>query len=366
MNSLYNRLFRYRSRQDHQPLEDFLTEALADLAGRMPREDLVELIGWCFRDTARPPNLARLNGAKVSFITQVAVPGGVADLVMYVDGRPMLVVENKTWSGFRDHGSPERPANQMTTYCKWLMEASGDAECAALLITGTNDAPPGFHDGGGYAVAARGQVTWASLGRWLSSRLPAVEERRTWHDLAAELIVFIREKDLDSETFTTSDLAALTLVMPAMDRWDATLRSMWSAADDIRKRFLDSRHYSCKFQPEAGLYWNWKYEPRRSSGKKAYVGLGIRLPEMSSWYPGLQLPSSPHMIVIVSTDDGRLIHSGPPPEGWLIDDEDGDRVRALPTSELPLDPGRRIERLNSWMRETLAGAETILAGVKIK
>ncbi len=366
MNSLYSRLFRYRSRQDRQPLEDFLTEALADLAGRMPRAELVEMIGWCFRDARCTPDLACLDGAKVSFATQVSVPNGVADLVMHVDGRPMLVVENKTWSEFRDHGSSERPANQMTTYCGWLREASEGAECAALLITGTRNAPPGFLGGDGYAVAARGQVTWATLGRWLLSRLPAPQERQTWHELAAELVGFIREKELDSDIFTSADLAALTMAMPAMDRWDATLRSMWSAADDVRKRFLEARHYDFRFQPEAGLYWNWKYEPRRTSGNKAYVGLGVRLPEMSSWYPSLQLPSSPHMAVIVSTDDGRLVHLGPPPEGWLADDEDGDRILAFPIHELPLDPGRRAERLNNWMREALTGAEAILAGVKIK
>ncbi|KYC32362.1 hypothetical protein A0J57_10560 [Sphingobium sp. 22B] len=76
----------------------------------------------------------------------------------------MLVVENKTWSGFRDHGTPERAANQMTTYCEWLNRESGGEVCAALLVTGTTDAPEGYHDGDSYAVDARAQVTWVSIG----------------------------------------------------------------------------------------------------------------------------------------------------------------------------------------------------------
>ncbi len=48
MSSLYGRLFTYRERPHRSPLEDFLTEALADLLNRMPTSEMVEFVSKFF------------------------------------------------------------------------------------------------------------------------------------------------------------------------------------------------------------------------------------------------------------------------------------------------------------------------------
>lgn len=257
MSTLYGRLFRHRARADRQPLEDFLSEALADLLTRMPVAEVVALLQWSFADARTTPPWQTVLTARLEWNTQVATSGGIADIVLYVDRRPVMVVENKTWSGFRDHSSSGQSGNQITTYCRWLRREAGEqVQCATLLITATTDAPPGDHGDGDYAVAARAQVTWAALGRWLKSRLPSPERAETWHDLAAELIGFIKERGLSSEIYTQSDVAALTLALPTMERWEATFSTMWSAVEDARPRFLNKQVSKLEFNVDAGMFWH--------------------------------------------------------------------------------------------------------------
>jgi len=363
MRGLYSSLFRYRSRPDRQPLEDFLTEALADIMRRMSPDAQIDMLDWCFRDARHKPDWGCLRGSKVSLETQVVVAGGIADLVLYRDERPMLVIENKTWSGFRDHGTVDRSANQMTTYCEWL---SGETpRGAALLVTGTSDAPEGYHGGDGYAIDARAQVTWASLSRWLNSLLPAVENRRTWHDLAAELIVFIKEKSLSSEVFSQADLAAMSLALPTMGRWHATFTSMWSSAEDIKSRFLKPRVSDFQFNIDGAIYWQWCYGLQNFSERRAWVGLGVRIPETSNWYRDLVLPNAPHFIMILGSDNGILVHERQLPSGWLTTEEDGHCLFCIPIYDLPLDAGKRIDILAQWMRGALADAERIFSSLKL-
>lgn len=366
MQGLYSRLFVYRSRADRQPLEDFLTEVLADILTRMPRNSVIDLLEWCFRDARRGLDWKCLSGSALRWDTQVAIAGGIADLVLYCDGRPTLVIENKTWSGFRDHGTPGRPANQMTTYCEWLCGAAGKSPCGALLVTGTSEAPEGYHEEGDYAVEARAQVTWASLGRWFSSRLVETQERETWRDLAAELVDFIRERSLSSEIFTQADLAALTLALPAMDRWEATFTSMWSSCEDIRRRFLNNPVTKLQFNVEAGMYWHWRFGQPKIVPERAWVGLGLRLPEISQWFCHLDLPSSPHFVLILGSDLGALTHRGQLPPDWRSDEEDGQYMLGYPIHELPADPGKRIDALGQWMRGALTDARTILTAAKLR
>ena len=275
----------------------------------------------------------------------------------------MLVVENKTWTGFRDHGTRAGPANQITTYCEWLRNEAEGEICAVLLITGTTDAPEGYHEEGGYAIDTRAQVTWASLSRWFSSRLPPPDERRTWEDLAAELVEFIKEKGLSSEIFTQADLAAISLTLPTMDRWGATFHSMWSASEDIRLRFLNKKVSDLAFNVAAGMYWQWRYQPGPVHNR-AWVGLGLRLPEISQWYCHLDLPSSPHFVMILGSDNGDVIYRKELPQGWYSDGE-GQFVLGHPIHALPIDPGKRIDALHQWMRGALADAESILRVAKI-
>lgn len=101
--NLYGRLFRYRSRENRAPLEDYLTEALADLLERVPVQDQAKLIGNIL-GSERVWQKAFANH-RHSWRTQVACGGGFADLVLELNGKAAVVIESKLYSSVRSHGT---------------------------------------------------------------------------------------------------------------------------------------------------------------------------------------------------------------------------------------------------------------------
>lgn len=366
MESLYARLFRYRGRPDREPLEDFLSEAFADLLGRMPNNDVIDFLDHAFESPGGGSLTAGLAQSALELRTQQVIPGGIMDVVLFADGKPRLVIENKTWSGFRDHSSDEEQANQLHTYGRWLMEqCPANSPRGMLLITGTTSSPPGFHSDGAYAVTARAQITWAGVGRWLAARLTAAKGgSSTWCDLAADLVKFIREKKLSSEIFVASDVSAADLVLPTMDRWVATFDTIWQGSYQVWSDFLNPRVSGLSFNTDAGMLWHWRYSQVPAT-TKTFVGLGLRFPEQSSWYPDLILPSRPHFIFILGSDTGSLKSASELPPGWVFDDEDGQYVLAREADSFGDRPDRRVDQLQAWAKTAMKEASSILKGCRV-
>lgn len=361
MQSIYSRLFRYKARSDREPLEDFLSEALADLLSRMTTAEIQKILSWAFETAQDKPDWKWLDAQPLQWVTQVQVPGGIADIVLFAGSRPVLVIENKTWSGYQDHSTDHERATQVTTYCKWLKSGATKAgPCAILLITGTTESPEGYHGNGNFAVSARSQVTWAAMGRWLQSAIqPSQSEPKTWQTLAADLIEFLKDKKLNSEVFTSADVSAASLMMPTMERWRSSFSTMWSGADEVCRRFLKARTSDLLFQTEGGMLWQYKYGSSERTPEKSYVALALRFPEQSQWFLDMQLPEHPHFAVIILSDHGDLTTEHPLPEGWLKDEEGF--VTARPVHDFPLATDRRVHALQAWAKEKMADAETILA-----
>lgn len=366
MQSLYARLFRYRGRPDRDPLEDFLSEAFADLLGRMPAGYVVSFLDHAFEGSGAAPVTAGFARSVLELRTQEVIPGGIMDVVLFVDGTPRLVIENKTWSGFQDHSSDEEEANQLHTYCRWLMQQCPvGAPCGILLITGTTSSPPDFHGDGTYAVSARAQITWAGVGRWLGARLSAAEgSASTWCDLAADLVQFIKEKKLSSEIFVTSDVSAADLVLPTMDRWAATFDTIWQGGFQVWSDFLNPRVSDLQFKTEAGMLWQWRYS-QVPAATKTYVGLGLRFPEQSRWYEGLSLPSRPHFMFILASDKGSLDCATELPPGWVFDEEDGHFLLAREADSFGDRPDHRVDQLQAWARTAMKEAGSILKKCRV-
>ena len=359
MTSLYSRLFRYKARLDREPLEDFLSEALVDILTRMEPANVIQFLSWAFLTARNKPDWSSIAQSKTEWATQVQVPGGIADIVLYVDSMPALVVENKTWSSFQDHSTDEEEASQVTTYCKWLRtHAEVNGLCSVLLITGTTDAPPGYHTEGDFAVESRGQVTWAGVGRWFEAVIATCDMSKAWHELAVDLVEFLKEKKLNSEVFTTADVSAATLMLPTMERWRSSFSLIWSSADEICKRFLKARVSELAFHTEGGMLWQYRYGSADRTPEKAYVGVALRFPDQSQWFADSELPEHPHFAVMLLSDAGALATSISLPQGWL-QAEDG-FVAARGVHSFSLAPDRRISELQSWAKSVMQGAEHIL------
>jgi len=136
MPNIYERLFTYRERSDRSPLEDFLTEALADLFNRFPEAISRRAVAFLISNRSIPPTTLEQFwpiGAKAVWSTQRIIDGGkIIDLMMEVDGKPFIVIENKINAGFQEHqhhssSGHGKVEHQLSTYGLWLArEASPD------------------------------------------------------------------------------------------------------------------------------------------------------------------------------------------------------------------------------------------------
>ena len=105
---IYSRLYKYRVRPSGSPLENFLTEALADIFNRLPRpiqtEFLVKMLpGSCesrLRDEC-------MDGKQIKAETQVSIgaAGSVKrpDIIVYLDGEPLILFEVKVDAALQEH-----------------------------------------------------------------------------------------------------------------------------------------------------------------------------------------------------------------------------------------------------------------------
>lgn len=363
VESVYSRLFRYRAKTDREPLEDFLTEALADILGRMPTDRIYELIDHAFHDGLDDQFLRAAASNPLTWRTQVPANGKIADLVMYSGARPTLIFENKTWSAYQDHSIDDEVANQLTTYCAWLAKANAnDTPCAVVLLTGTTSYPAGYHDeGGAYAVKRRGQMTWAQLGRWFDAVRSDFDEgdKPVWLELASDFVAFLKEKNLTSEIITNSDAAALQLFIPTMDRWGATLATVWDGSQPIWEKFLKTRVSSPVFDTEGGSLWQWRYAKGDLPARMTWIGLGVRFPDQSNWYEGVLLPDQPHLFVSIGNDGHDLILNGKLPKDWVASEDEW--LLALPLHELPRSVDDRLQHLRKWGDRAMRDAQQILA-----
>src|SRR5438128_1070292 len=104
--SLYGRLFKYRERQARSPLEDFTSEALADILMRMPMKERVTLAGTLFVPPAdRSQWIESASHGDIQIVTQRRLgTEGIADIVLEKDHSPLLLVENKVGAAIRHNG----------------------------------------------------------------------------------------------------------------------------------------------------------------------------------------------------------------------------------------------------------------------
>jgi hypothetical protein len=159
--SLYSNLFRYRPREKRDPLEDFLTEALADLFNRLLHDRTAEMLRYrtiafikdilCSGRGGKAFGSMLLRAKRLEFKTQIPIEAqddvgdvrgrGRADLCLYADGRLVLVVENKRFPVGMKNGSDvptsERAiATQLKFYANWLRDKN-----AGLILLGVDQGP---------------------------------------------------------------------------------------------------------------------------------------------------------------------------------------------------------------------------------
>jgi hypothetical protein len=213
---LFQRLFKYRQRELHTPLENFVTEAFGHVLGIMPRAASIKLVCDLLlpNDDARANWRAYTTGKRLAWLTQYRCEFGIIDMVLEADRKPILAIENKIGAGFG--------ATQLTHYEEFLRWPSGAQFSALAVITHTSNIPTGFVDRN--AIQAPGEswrhaCSWADVWRWLKAEIGSVDDTRAtlndapWTVFAQEFINFLEEHDMSSSTATQLDFAAATLFL---------------------------------------------------------------------------------------------------------------------------------------------------------
>jgi len=386
LNGLYDRLFRYRERRRRAPLEDFLSEALADLLQRLPPQVSRDLIPALFLPPAAAKRWAELYGAlevpALRWETQQSTTSGtrgIADMVLFANDTPVLVVENKIGSSVRAHADWEAEeseaaertdveelatANQLATYGRWLAGSRASEWPGALaLLTHTTAAPDGFLDPreGLYGVPIRRVVNWHDVCAYLR-KLAAGGGTEAWCVLSAELVGFLVHNGLGADVINMNDLAAAQVFLPSASRFEETFRRVYAGLETIRRDiFIRSAYNAPAYDAERGMIWDFCYFQPRITGNrpKWYFGWGIRFPASSDPLRAAagDLPLQPHLFCEIGDDDGDVAEPAQT-SGWLW--RDGRAFRAKPVHEVSPEPSAFATEFASWVLENLRSAQDLL------
>lgn len=400
--SLYGNLFRFRERENHRPFENFLTEALADLLNRMPKDDVVELVSELFLagdDVSCKAWLTYIHAKEhLKWITQKSVGSGCLDILLKVDGIATLIVENKigakvaerqtngdtdepvTDDAERDLEEPETfNSNQLMVYGTWLRDQRLNEKWDGALVLLTLRTLPPANFGRAdvkYGVRCQSVCNWRQLWQWLNrkqtidnGRSPGDKDKEAWRGFCRELTAFLEENDMNEKMLTQRDIAAMELSLPT---W-RIMQELLKRCTDAAKKQLSSNGLKLKtpdiqIHPEHSEYEAWVYLMPPSAPEHMYVMWGVHFPEASPWPKTIQpYPCWPHVFVWIGRDGDvplpeKLLSSIPKPDrsdDWHVtqDNEENVIFATRPLHEFPTkigesnEKGIEMEEIVAWVRE---------------
>ena len=205
---IYSRLYMYRDRPSGSPLENFLTEALADIFNRLPMPIQTEFLVWMLprscsgrlRDKCR-------GGKKLKAVTQSTffAAGSMKrpDIIIDIDKEPIILIEAKVNAALQQHTLEGGPVegdvskisfqNQLTTYSEWIgCKCKGDWPGAVVFLTHRTRAPDGFENDGREGNSVIGVTrTWKDIGDWLANNPDLNKSETTHRALATDFNLFL-------------------------------------------------------------------------------------------------------------------------------------------------------------------------------
>jgi len=363
MTGLYRRLFTYRERPDRSPLEDFLTEALADLLNRLPAHFAQEVVAFLLSSAGTGIDEIKeywKNGTNIGWTTQKTIGGGVIDLLMEIDNVPFIVIESKIGAGFQEHqvesghddGYNKR--NQLATYGSWLAgKAPSGWGGAIVLLTHWTPPPSDFLNGSQiYKCRHRSVARWAALSRLLKSFSQSTEYYTSdWARLSGELVAFLKEEKMDSELATGHDLAALRIYDSSADRIRNSVEQIWESARLIWRPICQQTSIPLEISTNYGCVWKYRYLSR-SDLRRSYLAVGIRYPDVSSYSVDIAPDGAPYLFVELASEAGTSAITGlGMPECWIVLTDMRLAVRSL--RDFPTDPELFVSAAEAWVNDRI-------------
>jgi hypothetical protein len=380
---IYSRLYKYRERPSVSPLENFLTESLADIFNRLPMPIQTEFLVWMLPASCRSRLRNKcMDGKQIEAETQVPIgaTGSVKrpDIIVYLDDEPLILIEVKVHAALQEH-MLENPKvepiqgdvreivfqNQLKTYSEWIRsQCTGDWSGAVVFLTHGTRAPDGFENDGREGNSVIGVTqTWKNIGDWLAKNPDLNKSETTHRALASDFKHFLERQGLMSNFMTSRDLAATALFMPAHRALNHTIKKV---IFEVASKYPKSKsgNVGSGFSPDMKSYYAWYYlNNKLNPGRtKFFIGIGICFPDqgaLGSENP-VGVPRDEPFFFIQFTDDWKKAKASTLfsklPEGWVEINEDYDVVIARAVSQFEADPDDRVQSLINWALEEVGRA----------
>lgn len=312
MTSLYGRLFKYRAREARSPLEDYLTECLADLFNRLELSDQKSFVKEIFIPDKLGPQWDQfaLSLESLRLETQYPIQGGRIDLVLFTDSNPLLAIENKITAPVAATGDGD---NQLSTYGRWI-KSSKQREFPPIVcfLSHITRPPKDFISGGDKSGGAIPHVVeWGEISAALVDLCePSTNVSAEVCMLAAELYSFLGEKDMSREFAGEKEFAAAIVYLRAGTQMNHTFDTIFEHLKEIGGHFTSGvsiHDMSLHFETKDSLIWGWKYlgHPTLSG---VFFGYGIAL-EPNVTFRAADVPTRNSVFLCVGADDRRSIHA---------------------------------------------------------
>ena len=371
MVSMFSRLYSYRERADNAPLENFLTEALAEVFRRLPINLQIS-----FALALVPPadrnalSDALTDVEKIELQTQVSIPVASAtkrpDLVLYAAGQPLIVIEAKVGATLQNYvaiDGGQKPdqehttKHQLRTYAEWIVtgRVPGDVWPGAITFLTTYTVPPADFIEGRYRGAISSIRSWKDIGEWIVREV-AITDRQTTHcALAAEFRQFLKERKLMTKYILARDLAAAALFAPSAVSLYTTFTDVMKALGRHAEKLKGSRQIKAEFWSEGNSFWGWFHFAKsvKRKASKPYVAVGICFEVAEPWSADVaKLPRNEPFFFVVCADDwvaeAPATYLTRVPIGWIEIDDGWMIATTRPVSQFSADPDIRVEELKAW------------------
>ena len=280
MSDLFLDLRRYRPRfnegekADRDPLEDWLTECLATCLRALAKQSKSDLVPLLSHLSGLKENqiVRKILSADLLFLTQQVCDDKTRpDLVIYVNRKPWIVVENKV--------SHKATLSQLICYAEWLKAQVDDYAGAIAFITHHTRAPDGFHSQHQSFKGLGTRVTsWGAVSKILLKATENHPSNTISKELAISFNSQLEDLNLSSNYPSSKSLSAADVFMNLGAGIEVLSNDLLKEAacigDFSKQPTQDARPYF-----HTGLYYAVRWAKNVRGDQGAYVATGF-------WFPG--------------------------------------------------------------------------------
>lgn len=369
MSELFVDLYRYRERENQNPLEDWLTECLAatlrTLSVSMQAAVLAELTTISNHEIE-----AAISKHGLSIETQyVAGAYGRPDMLLSLGDAPWILFENKVGHHLGHTEVDEGPRNQLERYAHWLTNQNTKPPLphAMVFVTHLTSAPSDFigpEGSGPYLGLKVHSTSWGLVGRTLTRLTSDLDEDQTARTLTNAFATYLENEDMSSEFPNSTDLAATELFLAHGESVETLIDKMWNEARTVADSGKNGS-YKIESLHDYGRISASRYVqsgPQSPRGS-AWVETGVWFPGLNEWFDEEELPgtklSGPQVFLFFAHDDDDVFTATPgAPAGFHRPGSDFFICR--PMSDFSDEPDERGRQVIAWVAEQAAALRPFL------